>query len=111
MSFSSLQNPSRRAFFRLFALSSLAFASVTLLPGCGGKNSGKEEAFEEQNVKAARTQIGLFAKALTGYYLDNKTYPSRLQGLIENVDQAENWKGPYLESIPLDPWGMEYQYV
>ena len=63
-------------------------------------------------VSTAQTQIKLIDDALQQYKLDVGTYPSDLQGLMENIDQSEKWDGPYIKPrVPLDPWGGEYQYV
>ena len=67
------------------------------------------------NIGAAKSQVKLLADAINGYKTDNKSFPdqeSGLQALIENVDDLETWKGPYLQgSIPKDPWGNEYVYL
>ena len=66
------------------------------------------------NIGAAKSQVKLLADALTGYKTDNKDFPSEesgLQALVENVDDLETWRGPYLQgSLPKDPWGNEYIY-
>jgi general secretion pathway protein G len=66
------------------------------------------------NIGAAKSQVKLLADALTGYKTDNKDFPSEesgLQALVENVDDLETWRGPYLQgSLPKDPWGNEYVY-
>ena len=66
------------------------------------------------NIGAAKSQVKLLADALTGYKTDNKDFPSEesgLQALVENVDDLETWKGPYLQgSLPKDPWGNDYVY-
>ena len=65
------------------------------------------------NISTANTQIRLLEDALWYYKLEVGTYPSDLQGLVTNIDQSENWSGPYIEpaKIPKDPWGNEYHYV
>jgi len=65
------------------------------------------------NVSAATTQIKMFDDALMNYKMDVGSYPeSSLQALVENLDDNEKWKGPYLKpaAIPKDPWGNEYTY-
>ncbi len=67
---------------------------------------------KKSKVATAKTQIKLLDDALQQYKLDVGTYPSDLQGLMENIDQSEKWDGPYIKPrVPLDPWGGEYQYV
>ncbi|MEM7053325.1 MAG: type II secretion system major pseudopilin GspG [Pseudomonadota bacterium] len=65
----------------------------------------------QQDIQAIQTALNL-------YRLDNQVYPSTNQGLAALVDQpsgqppAPNWKeGGYLERLPMDPWGREYNYL
>ena len=67
---------------------------------------------KKSKIATAKTQIKLLDDALQQYKLDVGTYPSDLQGLMENIDQSEKWDGPYIKPrLPLDPWGGEYQYI
>lgn len=73
---------------------------------------------EKAKVTAAQADIGVnIATALKLYELDNGTFPSTEQGLKALVKkpssdpEPKNWNGPYLEKLPVDPWGKAYQYV
>jgi len=73
---------------------------------------------EEARIGVAKTQIRNISNALDLYKLDNFNYPSTDQGLEALVNEpsgspeAKNWnKDGYLPSVPVDPWGVEYQYV
>ncbi len=54
--------------------------------------------------------------ALKLYYLDNGRYPTTDQGLAALIDAPTSapvpakWSGPYLETLPEDPWGNPYKY-
>jgi general secretion pathway protein G len=51
--------------------------------------------------------------SLFRYRIDNGRYPNTeegLQALMAAPGGATNWKGPYMESLPADPWGSQYQY-
>ncbi|MCB1123547.1 MAG: type II secretion system major pseudopilin GspG [Verrucomicrobiae bacterium] len=51
--------------------------------------------------------------SLFRYRVDNGRMPSTEEGLdalITAPGGATNWKGPYMERIPQDPWGRDYQY-
>jgi len=65
-------------------------------------------------VTTARAQIDSFDKALQSYRIDMGHFPSTTEGLQALVSAPANephWRGPYLKGeIPLDPWGMPYQY-
>ncbi len=73
---------------------------------------------DQARVVAARSDIQALLQALKLYRLDNATYPSAEQGLLALVKKPEtgnipnNWKiGGYLDRLPKDPWGGEYQYL
>jgi general secretion pathway protein G len=73
---------------------------------------------DEARVIAAQQDIRTLAQALKLYRLDNMRYPSTEQGLAALVKPpsiaplAPNWKpGGYLERLPRDPWGHDYQYL
>ncbi len=69
-------------------------------------------------VTRAKQDVQALVTALNMYRLDNHTYPSTEQGLEALVRQpsgqpeAPNWRpGGYLDRLPSDPWGREYQYL
>lgn len=73
---------------------------------------------DEAKRVAARADIGAIVQALKLYRLDNGTYPATDQGLGALVQRPttnpvpSNWKqGGYLERLPKDPWGGDYQYL
>jgi general secretion pathway protein G len=73
---------------------------------------------DQARVVAAKSDIGAIMNALKLYKLDNGTYPGPEQGLMalvrkpETGDIPRNWKtGGYLERLPKDPWGTDYQYL
>lgn len=69
-------------------------------------------------VTKAKQDIRNIESALQLYRLDNSFYPTTEQGLEALVErprgdpQPSNWAdGGYLDRIPKDPWGREYQYL
>ncbi len=65
-----------------------------------------------------KQDIRTLESALNLYKLDNFTYPSTDQGLEALVrkpsgdPEPRNWKeGGYIDRLPKDPWGNEYQYL
>lgn len=62
----------------------------------------------------AKADFASITTALKLYKLDNGTYPSSSDGglnaLMTKPSSAKNWKGPYLEDEPNDPWGRPYIY-
>ena len=72
---------------------------------------------EAARVTAAEADIkGNVSLALRLYEVDNGRYPSTAQGLAALLSKPggtptpKNWKGPYLERTPKDPWGVPYHY-
>jgi len=73
---------------------------------------------DEARVIAAKQDIASLAQALKLYRLDNLRYPLTEQGLQALVEKPvspplpPNWKtGGYIERLPKDPWGNQYQYL
>ena len=81
--------------------------SAMVLPRMVGRS-------EQARVSATRADIKAnIATALKLYELDNGAFPTTEEGLsalLEQVNSAVNWNGPYLESKPIDHWGREYKY-
>ena len=69
---------------------------------------------EQARIAAAKADIQAnIATALKLYELDNGEFPSTsdtLNALLVKPASAPNWKAPYLEKNPIDPWGREYKY-
>ena len=70
---------------------------------------------KQAQIAATQTQIATFKTALDAYEVDNGYYPKGKSGLWDLIKQprdAQNWRGPYIQSdtIPKDPWGNEYIY-
>ena len=59
---------------------------------------------DEARVQKAKQDIKALEGALSLYKLDNFNFPDTGQGLQALV-------GKYVEKLPTDPWGNEYQYL
>ena len=71
------------------------------------------ERSDEMKAKIAEGDIAQISLALKLYRLDNDSYPTTAEGLnalMVKPSSAGNWKGPYLEKPPLDPWKRLYEY-
>ncbi len=66
-------------------------------------------------ITKAQADIRALESALNLYKLDNHTYPSTdegLEALVKKSEKAAAWKeGGYMDRLPKDPWGKEYQYL
>jgi len=71
---------------------------------------------DDARVTAAKTDVNNIMQALKLYKLDNQRYPTAEQGLEALVKKPTtgaippNWK-PYVDKLPADPWGRQYQYL
>jgi general secretion pathway protein G len=73
---------------------------------------------DEARIVAAKQDINSLMQALKLYRLDNQRYPTTDQGLQALVQKPtipplpNNWKnGGYVDRLPKDPWGFDYQYL
>jgi general secretion pathway protein G len=73
---------------------------------------------DEARRVAAKADIGSIMQSLNLYRLDNGRYPTQEQGLRALVEKPttepvpNNWKGGgYMDRVPVDPWGKDYQYL
>ncbi len=71
----------------------------------GLKIGGKTEM---ANVTKAQATIATLSSAIQEYEIINGTYPTSLDGLLD-----ESKGGPFLQKmvIPQDPWGNPYQFT
>jgi len=71
---------------------------------------------DDARVTAARTDVTHLMQALKLYRLDNQRFPTTDQGLQALVTrpttapEPAHWR-PYLDKLPLDPWGRPYRYI
>ncbi len=85
---------------------------VTLVaPKILGKTDQARQVKARADIKAIEDSLHLFK-------LDNGFYPTTDQGLAALVQKPAanpvpgNWKqGGYLERLPRDPWGSDYQFL
>jgi len=85
----------------------IALLGAMITPTIFSKVQQAQETRIAQDIRSIES-------ALKFYRLDNYQYPTSQQGLsalFESPQGENNWKGPYLESVPLDPWGVEYRYA
>lgn len=76
------------------------------------------DRLDQANVQKARADFKALQTALKLYRIDNFNYPSTEQGLEALVSKPttapipRNYKSNgYLENLPKDPWGNNYQYM
>lgn len=104
------RTPQRNAGFTLVEMLLVLVILATLAAIVYPKVMGRSE---QARVTAAQTQIANFKTALDAFEVDTGSYPKGRNGLMDLIQQPQGlvgWHGPYLESIPKDPWGNDYIY-
>ena len=72
---------------------------------------------DDANLTRVQADLRGIENSLKFYRLDNFSYPTTEQGLEALVSRPadpniRNWKaGGYLDRLPKDPWGNDYQYL
>jgi general secretion pathway protein G len=71
---------------------------------------------DDASINRAKQDIRGIESALKLYYMDNSRYPTTDQGLEAlitrpNDPTLRNWRGPYLDKLPRDPWNNTYLYL
>lgn len=103
--------PRRKAFTLVELLLVVIIIGVLVAMSVPRLTGRSQEA--RRSVAKADIEVNI-ATALKMYELDNGKFPTTDEGLsalLKQPSDADNWKGPYLEKKPLDPWGHEYEYV
>ena len=100
-------NKFRRAFTlveMLLVVTIIGILAALVIPKIMGRS-------EQARMTAAHADIsGGIKSALDAFEVDNGFYPKSLQDLVQPPSNAKNWHGPYLDKIPMDPWGNNYIY-
>jgi len=102
--------PRRRLGFTLVEMLLVLVILATLAAIVYPKVMGRTR---QANETAVKTQINSFKTALDAFEIDNGFYPKGRNGLQELFTQprdAVKWHGPYMDSLPKDPWQQEYIY-
>ena len=88
----------------------LAILAAVVVPRVMDRPGQARQTSAKQGIQSIMT-------ALNMYHLDNFAYPTTQQGLAalvqrpSDLPQGANWKGPYLDRTPKDPWGHEFLYL
>ena len=84
--------------------------AAMVVPRLAGRSEEARRSVAEADIK------GNVSLALKLYEVDNGRFPTTEQGLKALLEKPtsppspKNWKGPYLEQEPLDPWKRTYVY-
>ena len=67
----------------------------------------------QARTAAALYEISALKKAIETFRRDTGFYPQGTNGLIGLVSKPTgitNWMGPYMQYLPIDPWGRDFVY-
>jgi len=87
----------------------IGLLAAVVVPQFLGRVDDARKAKAKQDIQALET-------GLTMFKLDNFNYPTGEEGLKALVEKpndpnVKNWRaGGYLQHLPKDPWGNDYQY-
>ncbi|MDB6154518.1 MAG: xcpT 8 [Chthoniobacteraceae bacterium] len=90
----------------LLVLVILAVLAAIVIPKMSGRS-------QQAKITAAKADISGIEMALDSFEVDTGGYPAGSNGLNSLIDEptgAQNWRGPYLKKMPVDPWGNSYIY-
>jgi general secretion pathway protein G len=82
----------------------IGILAALVIPKIVGKSEQARITRVQADVK------GGIKSAVDEFEVDNGFYPSSLQDLLQQPRNAKNWHGPYLDSLPVDPWQNPYLY-
>lgn len=101
-------NRRRRGFTLLEVLLVMAILIIMVSVVTVGYNAIQRNA----KIDGARMAISQIEKACMAYQLDVGDLPNQLTDLAAQPQgiPAGKWRGPYMEQIPVDPWGNTYTY-
>lgn len=89
----------------LLVLVILSTLAALVVPKLAGRTQQADET-------AAQSDISTMSNLLDAFEVDNGYYPDTSDGLeLLVVDPGDSrWRGPYMEKVPVDPWGNAYIY-
>lgn len=92
----------------LISLALLAALTGLVIAGFGGVLGRGQEDVAKQFVESS------LETPLIRYRIDTGSYPTTEEGIAALLtapsDKASRWRGPYIEEMPIDPWGNPYHY-
>lgn len=75
-------------------------------------------ARDQADIDLTKVQIDQIGEALDRFSLDMRRFPTEDEGLdvlwnqelLEDEQEQQNWRGPYMDQLSADPWGNDWVY-
>ena len=104
---------SRRSAQKAFTLIELLLVMVILVVLAAVVVPKFTSRSKDARITAAKTDVSNIETALDAFEVDTGRYPSSDEGigaLVSPPSGVNGWHGPYVKSLPSDPWGHPYVY-
>lgn len=91
----------------LLVVAIIGALAAMVVPRLTGRSEKAKAATAKADIRAN------IATALKMYEIDIGGFPTTEEGLTalqKQPSDASAWSGPYIERVPIDPWGRPYQY-
>lgn len=78
------------------------------------KQLAQKKLLAQAKLGACKQDVSMIASSLALFEQDVGRYPNSqegLQALLSQPSGVTHWQGPYVEHIPIDPWGNPYHYA
>lgn len=112
----NLYNTPSMRFRKSFSLIELLVVLAMIAGITGIMVSNLDNIFASNKQQLASLFVNETVKVpLMAYKINMGDYPSTAEGLsallVAPTGKERNWCGPYIESIPKDPWQQDYHYT
>ncbi len=69
---------------------------------------------DDAKISTAKANVAELASAIQRFNLNLDRFPTTEEGLkvllTAPTGEENKWRGPYVDKIPIDPWGNPFQY-
>lgn len=89
----------------LLVVTIIGILAALVIPRIAGTSDKARRTAAMADIK------GGIKTAIDRYEVDTGGYPKSLNDLLARPGDVTGWSGPYLDSLPIDPWQHPYVYA